>query len=85
MTQIDPPGRHARRRGVVGVRIGTPLRPHTLRGGMGGARRYGGREIQGLMVTFNAIGTAIREDHATIRKRPRPCRPRPEKDRVTRH
>ncbi len=46
--------------GVVGVRIGHTARPHTLRGGIGGAvGGYGGREIQGLMVTFNAIGTAI--------------------------
>jgi uncharacterized protein YbjQ (UPF0145 family) len=48
--------------GVVGVRIGHTARPHTLRGGMGGAvGGFGGREIQGLMVTFNAIGTAIHQ------------------------
>ncbi len=47
--------------GVVGVRIGHSVRPHTLGGGVGM------RELRGLMVTFNAIGTAIhqRED-ATV-------------------
>jgi uncharacterized protein YbjQ (UPF0145 family) len=39
--------------GVVGVRIGHRAVPHTLQGGMGTATR------NGLMVTFNAIGTAI--------------------------
>ncbi|HXA54632.1 MAG TPA: heavy metal-binding domain-containing protein [Solirubrobacteraceae bacterium] len=39
--------------GVVGVRIGHRAVPHTLGGGMGT------RERSGLMVTFNAIGTAI--------------------------
>jgi len=54
--------------GVVGVRIGHTARPHTLSGGIGGAvGGFGGREIQGLLVTFNAIGTAIRQhDHADI-------------------
>jgi len=54
--------------GVVGVRIGHTARPHTLRGGMGGAvGGFGGREIQGLMVTFNAIGTAIHQHtHAAV-------------------
>lgn len=48
--------------GVVGVRIGHTARPHTLRGGIGSAvGGFGGREIQGLMVTFNAIGTAIHQ------------------------
>jgi uncharacterized protein YbjQ (UPF0145 family) len=41
--------------GIVGVRIGHRAVPHTLGGGMGG------RERSGLMVTFNAIGTAIRQ------------------------
>lgn len=41
--------------GIVGVRIGHRAVPHTLSGGMGG------RERSGLMVTFNAIGTAIRQ------------------------
>jgi uncharacterized protein YbjQ (UPF0145 family) len=39
--------------GIVGVRIGHRAVPHTLGGGMGA------RERSGLMVTFNAIGTAI--------------------------
>jgi uncharacterized protein YbjQ (UPF0145 family) len=39
--------------GIVGVRIGHRAVPHTLQGGMGT------RERSGLMVTFNAIGTAI--------------------------
>jgi uncharacterized protein YbjQ (UPF0145 family) len=41
--------------GIVGVRIGHRAVPHTLGGGMGA------RERSGLMVTFNAIGTAIRQ------------------------
>jgi uncharacterized protein YbjQ (UPF0145 family) len=41
--------------GIVGVRIGHHAVPHTVGGGMGG------RERTGLMVTFNAIGTAIRQ------------------------
>jgi uncharacterized protein YbjQ (UPF0145 family) len=54
--------------GVVGVRIGHTARPHTLSGGMGGAvGGFGGREIRGLMVTFNAIGTAIHQHtHAAV-------------------
>jgi uncharacterized protein YbjQ (UPF0145 family) len=45
--------------GIVGVRIGHHAVRHTLQGGMGG------RERSGLMVTFNAIGTAIRETEQT--------------------
>ena len=41
--------------GIVGVRIGHRAVPHTLPGGMGGSER------RGLMVTFNAIGTAIHQ------------------------
>ena len=41
--------------GIVGVRIGHRAVPHTLQGGMGT------RERRGLMVTFNAIGTAIQQ------------------------
>ncbi len=41
--------------GVVGVRIGHRAVPHTLQGGMNSRTR------NGLMVTFNAIGTAIRQ------------------------
>src|SRR6202020_641759 len=48
--------------GVVGVRIGHTLQPHTLSGGMGGAvGGFGGRELRGMMVTFHAIGTAIHQ------------------------
>jgi uncharacterized protein YbjQ (UPF0145 family) len=51
--------------GVVGVRIGHTIRPHTLSGGMGGG--FGGGELRGMMVTFNAVGTAIRQhEHAEI-------------------
>jgi uncharacterized protein YbjQ (UPF0145 family) len=42
--------------GVVGVRIGHSARQHTISGG------YGGRERSGLMVTFTAVGTAIRQE-----------------------
>ncbi len=46
--------------GVVGVRIGHTIRPHTLSGGIGGAiGGFGGRELRGMMVTFNSVGTAI--------------------------
>jgi uncharacterized protein YbjQ (UPF0145 family) len=41
--------------GIVGVRIGHRAVQHTLQGGVGT------RERSGLMVTFNAIGTAIRQ------------------------
>jgi len=45
--------------GVVGVKIGHTARAHTLGGGVGM------RELRGLMVTFTAVGTAIRQraDH----------------------
>jgi uncharacterized protein YbjQ (UPF0145 family) len=47
--------------GIVGVRIGHRAVPQTLPGGMGGSER------RGLMVTFNAIGTAIHQtDEATL-------------------
>jgi len=54
--------------GVVGVRISHTAQPHTLSGGMGTAvGGFGGREIRGLMVTFNAIGTAIHQHtHAAV-------------------
>ncbi len=54
--------------GIVGVRISHTAQPHTLGGGMGGAvGGFGGRELRGLMVTFNAIGTAIRQhDHVSV-------------------
>jgi uncharacterized protein YbjQ (UPF0145 family) len=41
--------------GIVGMRIGHSAVRHTLSGGMSS------RERSGLMVTFNAIGTAIRQ------------------------
>lgn len=65
MTQITRQADSLGAAGVVGVRIGHTARQHTLRGGIGGG--YGAREIQGLMVTFNAIGTAIHQhDHAAV-------------------
>jgi uncharacterized protein YbjQ (UPF0145 family) len=68
MTQITRQAAALGAAGVVGVRIGHTARPHTLSGGMGGAvGGFGGREIRGLMVTFNAIGTAIHQHaHAAI-------------------
>jgi uncharacterized protein YbjQ (UPF0145 family) len=48
--------------GVVGVQIGHSVRPHTLSGGMSvGGGLAGGRELRGLMVTFTAVGTAIKQ------------------------
>jgi uncharacterized protein YbjQ (UPF0145 family) len=48
--------------GVVGVRIGHTIQPRTLNAGMGGAiGGFGGRELRGMMITFNAIGTAIHQ------------------------
>ena len=68
MTQITRQAAALGASGVVGVRISHTARPHTLSGGMGGAvGGFGGREIRGLMVTFNAIGTAIHQhDHASV-------------------
>jgi uncharacterized protein YbjQ (UPF0145 family) len=73
MTQITRQAAALGAAGVVGVRIGHTARPHTLRGGMGGAvGGFGGREIQGLMVTFNAIGTAIHQHSHTAVQAPEP-------------
>jgi uncharacterized protein YbjQ (UPF0145 family) len=48
--------------GVVGVRIGHTIQPRTLGAGMGGAvGGFGARELRGMMITFNAIGTAIHQ------------------------
>ncbi len=48
--------------GVVGVRIGHTMQPRTLGAGMGGAvGGFGARELRGMMITFNAVGTAIRQ------------------------
>jgi uncharacterized protein YbjQ (UPF0145 family) len=68
MTEITRQAAGLGASGVVGVRIGHTARPHTLSGGMGGAvGGFGGREIRGLMVTFNAIGTAIHQHaHANV-------------------
>jgi len=68
MTQLTRQAAGLGASGIVGVRIGHTARPHTLSGGMGGAvGGFGGREIRGLMVTFNAIGTAIHQHrHASI-------------------
>jgi uncharacterized protein YbjQ (UPF0145 family) len=73
MTQITRQADSLGAAGVVGVRIGHTARPHTLRGGMGGTiGGYGGREIQGLMVTFNAIGTAIHQHEDATVQAPEP-------------
>jgi uncharacterized protein YbjQ (UPF0145 family) len=59
--------------GVVGVRIGHTIQPHTLSGGMGGAvGGFGARELQGMMVTFNAVGTAIHQHEAAEIQAPEP-------------
>jgi uncharacterized protein YbjQ (UPF0145 family) len=48
--------------GVVGVKIGHSVRPHTLSGGIGmGGGLAGGRQLSGMMVTFTAVGTAIQQ------------------------
>jgi uncharacterized protein YbjQ (UPF0145 family) len=52
--------------GVVGVNVGHTVRPQTLGGGVGM------RELRGLMVTFTAVGTAIREDADTTVDAPKP-------------
>ncbi len=73
MTQITRQASALGAAGVVGVRIGHTARRHTLRGGMGGAvGGFGGREIQGLMVTFNAIGTAIHQHSRAAVQAPEP-------------
>jgi uncharacterized protein YbjQ (UPF0145 family) len=52
--------------GVVGMQIGHTVRPQSLGGGVGM------RELRGLMVTFTAVGTAIREDADTTVAPPKP-------------
>jgi uncharacterized protein YbjQ (UPF0145 family) len=52
--------------GVVGVKIGHTARPHTLGGGPGM------QELRGLMVTFTAVGTAIKQDENHTIKAPKP-------------
>ena len=52
--------------GVVGVNVGHTVRPQTLGGGVGMS------EMRGLMVTFTAVGTAIREDVDTTVEAPKP-------------
>ena len=61
MQRIDGQASALGASGVIGVRIGHSVQPRTLGGGVGM------REMRGLMVTFNVIGTAIhqRED-ATV-------------------
>jgi uncharacterized protein YbjQ (UPF0145 family) len=56
--------------GVVGVRIGHTIRPHTLSSGMGGG--FGASELRGMMVTFNAVGTAIRQHADAEIQAPKP-------------
>ncbi len=52
--------------GIVGMNIGHTVRPQTLGGGVGM------REIRGLMVTFTAVGTAIRQDEDHTIPPPKP-------------
>jgi uncharacterized protein YbjQ (UPF0145 family) len=52
--------------GVVGVKIGHSVSPRTLGGGVGM------REMSGMMVTFTAVGTAIRERSDITVKAPKP-------------
>ena len=56
--------------GVVGVRIGHTIRPHTISSGMGGG--FGASELRGMMVTFNAVGTAIRQHADAEIQAPKP-------------
>jgi uncharacterized protein YbjQ (UPF0145 family) len=59
--------------GVVGVRIGHTLQPHTLSAGMGGAvGGFGARELRGMMVTFHAVGTAIQQHGNASVQAPKP-------------
>src|ERR1700683_1409147 len=58
--------------GVVGVKIGHTVRPHTLSGGMGMGGGLGGRELRGLMVTFTAVGTAIQQHGEATIPAPKP-------------
>jgi uncharacterized protein YbjQ (UPF0145 family) len=52
--------------GVVGMKIGHTVRPHTIGGGVGM------REMRGLMVTFTAVGTAIQQHGDHTIKAPKP-------------
>jgi uncharacterized protein YbjQ (UPF0145 family) len=52
--------------GVVGMNISHTVRPQTLGGGVGM------REIRGLMVTFTAVGTAIRQQDSAAIEAPKP-------------
>jgi uncharacterized protein YbjQ (UPF0145 family) len=59
--------------GVVGVKIGHTVRPHTLSGGVGiGGGLAGGRQLSGMMVTFTAVGTAIQQHGDAVVKAPKP-------------
>jgi len=66
MGQIDGQASALGASGVIGVRIGHSVRPHTLGGGVGM------RELRGLMVTFDVIGTAIRQREASFVQPPKP-------------
>ena len=54
--------------GVVGMKIGHTVRPHTL----GGGGVAGGRQLSGMMVTFTAVGTAIQQRAGSTVKAPKP-------------
>jgi uncharacterized protein YbjQ (UPF0145 family) len=59
--------------GVVGVKIGHTVRPHTLSGGVGlRGGVAGGRQLSGMMVTFTAVGTAIQQYGEATIQAPKP-------------
>jgi len=70
MSQINRQAAALGASGVVGVRIGHTIRPHTLSSGMGGG--FGASELRGMMVTFNAVGTAIRQHADAEIQAPKP-------------
>jgi uncharacterized protein YbjQ (UPF0145 family) len=74
MAQVTAQVSQLRASGIVGMKIGHTVRPHTLSGGgMGlGGGIQGGRELRGLMVTFTAVGTAIQQQGDSTIPKPKP-------------
>ena len=74
MAQVTAQASQLRASGIVGMKIGHTVRPHTLSGGgMGlGGGIQGGRELRGLMVTFTAVGTAIQQQGDSTIPKPKP-------------
>jgi uncharacterized protein YbjQ (UPF0145 family) len=66
MQRIDGQASALGASGVIGVRIGHSVQPRTLGGGVGM------REMRGLMVTFNVIGTAIHQREDATVQPPKP-------------